>query len=373
MKKLTGLALLVIIISLAACKSETSRVLRSDATIASFSLQKNDSFPGLAEAVYKVEQLSDTGRIRLTDSIRFGTPIDSVVPKVTFTTTVAGAVYYIAGDMVTHTGNDTLNFEQSPVYLRVYSEDRKNEKWYRIETFVHKVDPDLFVVQRLTKQICPATPAEQMAFCQNDTFYFVTDDGFVRQQYYSLDGVQWTAVGSVPTNQKPALDNTLVANEDELPISGYAWASFPSASNREHDLYVGGYNEKGKMLATRWSVERYMQGGEKRHRVVNLSDESFFAALADAAMVHYGDKLYLFGGVDENMNIVDSVRCSVDEGMNWTGVDTTHMNLPKELRTRYRMSAFVHDNNIYLVGGQSRTEVFTDVYRIRLNSIDWEK
>lgn len=372
--KHTYLTLFIILIALVACKGKTKTVQSSDATVSAFALQKNDSFPGLAAAIYKVEQLSDTGRIRLKDSLRFGTPIDSVVPRVTFNATVAGAVYYVGDTMITFTGYDTLNFEKSPIYLRVYSEDRKNEKWYRIETFVHTVDPDLFVVERLTSQICTPTPAKQIAFCQNDTFYFVTDDGFQQHQYYSLDGAHWTTTTATPTIVTPKLDSTQVSNPELLPISSYAWASFPVASNRKHDFFVGGYNMAGQMLSTRWSVETYIQGGEQHQRVVNLSEEqSSFDAVADAAMVYYGDKLYLFGGVDKDMNIVDSVRCSIDEGMNWQGMDTTHMNLPTQLRTRYCMSAFVHDNNIYLIGGQSRKEVFTDVYRIRLNSIDWDK
>lgn len=371
--KHTYLTLLIILFALVGCKSKTTTVLSSDATVYAFSLQKNDSFPGLAEAVYKVEQLSDTGRIRLKDSIRFGTPIDSVIPKVTFNATVAGAVFYVADSAVTHTGNDTLDFSKSPVYLRVYSEDRENEKWYRIETFVHQVDPDLYVVEKVLDRICPPKPAQQVASCQNDTFFFLVDDGFTQQQYYSLDAVHWTTLSTPKTAPAPMLDSTLVPDATLRPISSFAWASFPAATNREHALFVGGYNVDGQMLSTRWDVETYTQGGEQRQRVANLSDErSKFEPLADAAMVYYGNQLFLFGGVDQDMNIVDSVRCSNDEGMNWQAVDTAHMNLPKQVRARYHMSAFVHNDYIYLIGGQSRTQMYTDVYRIRLNSIDWE-
>jgi hypothetical protein len=62
---------------------------------------------------------------------------------------------------------------------------------------------------------------------------------------------------------------------------------------------------------------------------------------------------------------------SKDEGMNWQPVDTTHFAYPQEAVGRYNQTIMVHEDNIYLVGGQNQNSHFTDVYVGRLNSITW--
>lgn len=85
------------------CDNEKIVSYYSTATISSFKFASNDSFPGLAEATFVVDNLPDTGRIYLKDSIRYGTPLDSVVPVITFTNTVSGAVYYFPDTTIHYT------------------------------------------------------------------------------------------------------------------------------------------------------------------------------------------------------------------------------------------------------------------------------
>ena len=62
---------------------------------------------------------------------------------------------------------------------------------------------------------------------------------------------------------------------------------------------------------------------------------------------------------------------SEDEGLNWYPIDTVHNRLMDVYTQRTQTSAFVHDNYIWLMGGQTRTEMYSDVMKGKLTSIDW--
>ena len=46
--------------------------------------------------------------------------------------------------------------------------------------------------------------------------------------------------------------------------------------------------------------------------------------------------------------------------------------LPEVYQARQKQTAIVRGNDIYLFGGQDQTSSYSDVYRGRLNSIDWK-
>ena len=80
----------------------------------------------------------------------------------------------------------------------------------------------------------------------------------------------------------------------------------------------------------------------------------------------------MFGGVDENMKYFGrDILISKDEGLNWTLADTTKNQLPEAYQARQKQNTIVLNNNIYLFGGQDAVHTYSDVYRGRLNSIDW--
>ena len=91
-----------------------------------------------------------------------------------------------------------------------------------------------------------------------------------------------------------------------------------------------------------------------------------------AAVVRYGDLFYLFGGVDaEAQYVTQTALYSDDEGLNWLPIDTTHNQLMHVYSPRTQTSALTRDNCIYLFGGQTRTEIFSDVLEGKLTRIDW--
>ena len=63
---------------------------------------------------------------------------------------------------------------------------------------------------------------------------------------------------------------------------------------------------------------------------------------------------------------------SENEGLTWTAADTTKNQLPEVYQARQKQTAIVRDNYIFLFGGQDSHITYSDVYRGRLNSIDWD-
>ncbi len=164
------------------------------------------------------------------------------------------------------------------------------------------------------------------------------------------------------------IEQTLPA---DFPISDYAALTFTSASNRLRAMVIGGFSATGESLNTRWNVE-YTE--DKGYTWTNFSiEQPTFGSLTGVSVIWYNEQFYLFGGVDANNQVGEYAMLeSHDEGMHWNVPDSTHNRLPDTYPLRSKSSVFVgSDNAIYIVGGQSRTQVFSDVYRGKLNSIDW--
>ena len=162
--------------------------------------------------------------------------------------------------------------------------------------------------------------------------------------------------------------------DDEFPISDFATVQFESASQRARAMIIGGYAENGKSLNTRWNFEyspQIAQNGGYRLSEFSI-DRPKFTTMTGISVIWYNDKLMLFGGVDANMTYFGrDILISEDEGLSWTKADTTKNQLPEVYQARQKQTAIVRDNNIYLFGGQDQTTTYSDVYKGRLNSIDW--
>ena len=437
---------------LVSCNKNTSSGITydvTDATIAAFYFASNDSFPGLAKAAFIVDDRVDTGLIHMADkdSMQFGTPLNKVVPRLKFNSVPAAAIYYMGDTSVVMTGYDTLDFTRAPLYVRVYANDRKHEKWYRIEPRVHQVDPYLYQWTTLSSAIPSAVPAEQQGILVDDQLYLFRNDGthtmlyryaslpassvtpvsaevsglptdcHVRRLvwdetsqrfcygdslgfYTSKDGVSFSATEYptfVPTDYKlltllMSFDDNVwaivqdassrsylaygevssqsmqILSEltDNFPMSDFAVSKFVGAGNREHGLIAGGYNAQGRMLNTIWSFESY----NGSYRMVNVAGPET-APFAGTAIVWYGNRLLALGGTDKNGNLLEGVRYSESEGMRWAEADSTWHILPTAFGARKRISVMTDGEYLYLMGGQSATQCFTDLYQGRLNSVDW--
>lgn len=154
------------------------------------------------------------------------------------------------------------------------------------------------------------------------------------------------------------------------PLSDFTAVTFTSTSLRPRVAIIGGYDTEGNSLSSLWNIEYSAADG---YRFANFAIQyPPFSAVVGASAVWYGKRCYLFGGVDADAQYLSSTALvSDDEGLTWLPIDTAHNRLMDVYSERTQTSAFVHNNCIFLMGGQSRTKMFSDVSKGKLTSIDW--
>lgn len=423
----------------------------SEALITSMKFTANDSFPGLGEAKFSIITSTDTGMIYNPDSLRFGTPIDSVIPALTFNHTPAYVVFYTGADStadtIVYTAADTIDFTVQPVRIYVMASDNETAKWYDVYVNVHTVDPDLYQWSCINNGIFSADGAESKAVLMGGKFYLFVNYGFQTKLYTSTDAATWSAAQTVSTLPEgcsvrkileangtlyyPAGDKLYTSTNgiswaatdysgkdfsllnmlycfndsiwgiaqlsdgklqfcnmaeggemtltgdilpDNFPVSEYAALPFAAASNRKRAMIVGGFDQFGNSLNTRWNIE-YLKG--KGYSMANFSiEQPAFESLTGAAIVVYDNELHMFGSVSADNSVGgDNQLISIDEGLNWFVPDSTKNLMPEDYRNRQKASVIVDENShyIYIIGGQNRSESFSDVYRGRLNKLTFKE
>jgi hypothetical protein len=155
---------------------------------------------------------------------------------------------------------------------------------------------------------------------------------------------------------------------NEFPISDFAATAFESSSERPRAMIVGGLDINGNPVNSRWNFEYIPK--DKKYRLKDFSiSQPTFHTLTGASIIQYNEQLMMFGGIDNDLEWNSNILYSDDEGMNWYVPDTACNQLPMEYQSRQNQSVIVNQKSIYLIGGQSRTASFSDVYRGRLNSL----
>jgi hypothetical protein len=134
-------------------------------------------------------------------------------------------------------------------------------------------------------------------------------------------------------------------------------------------MIVGGRSMNGEVVNSRWNIEYSTEG----YRIKDFSiSQPSFESLTGASIIQYNNHLVMFGGINNDLAMRSDMLYSDDEGMNWYVPDTAKNQLPDTYQSREKQTVIVDkDNNIYIIGGQSQTQTFGDVYRGFLNSINW--
>ncbi|MBQ4018402.1 MAG: hypothetical protein II605_04080 [Paludibacteraceae bacterium] len=433
----------LMVVIMTGCDNNTNTTtLSSVAQLKAFSFAKNDSFPGLAAAVFTIDERLDTGLVWNKDSMLYGTRLDSVVPRFTFATTPGAAFLTFPDTTVVLTGYDTLDFNPRPIYLTLRSADKSTTKVYEIRPSVHQIDPDLYTWTQLTAAVYPEDDSEQRVVELGADFVMVVSNGFELRVFRSADGAEWSSP-AVPTGLPAGTrvrqiisdgttlyygqDNAVYTSTDAVtwtahnvsydvrtmllywneqvwaltgdegnyelatyangaltltglrpdglfPVSDFASVTFHSPSLRERAMIIGGFAENGQSLNTRWNLEYSRHTPENNgYRLQEFSiDRPAFKSLTGISVIDYNGQLLLFGGVDDKMTYYGrDILISDDEGLNWYAADTAKNQLPEVYQARQKQTAIVRNNDIYLFGGQDKQTTFSDVYKGRLNSIDW--
>ena len=201
-----------------------------------------------------------------------------------------------------------------------------------------------------------------MLFEYNNKVWCIIQDKHTQQ----LKLATITGDSIIPTTNITGLTNGYLPSN--FPISDFAATEFESSSERPRAMIVGGRDINGKPINTRWNLEYIKTNDTYRFKDFTISQPTFHT-LTGASIIQYGGQLMMFGGIDNDLEWNSDILYSDDEGMNWYIPDTTNNQLPLEYQSRQNQSVIVHNNSIYIVGGQSNSVSFSDIYRGRLNSL----
>lgn len=416
-------------------KEYSKTEISSDARLKAFFFKAEDSIPGLGAAVFTIDEAA--GKVFNPDSLPFKTPIDRVRPSVQLAST-AGSIMFVGQDTVHLTGTDTIDFRVQPVRLRNYASDGVSMKEYDIYVNVHQVEPELYDWRQLLSAVYSHDALSQKVILVDDKFYLFVNNGvgntlhlstdartweqkdviglpqhmdfrqvvWLANNFYvvadgvlytSSDGCQWSACkaeGHTFVSLLFVFNGSMwaVAQEGEstalrfasstdgnswqltsevpatFPLADYAALAFTARTGKPKAIVMGGISADGTIRDTRWTTENGTEW-------IDLSmDKLPFGSLAGASLIHYDDKLLLFGGVDaDNQVMAVQIWQSVDEGMHWTQPNPEYNSFPEAYKARTGQTVCVDKNKfIYIIGGRTRTEVLSDVWRGKLNRMDFK-
>lgn len=203
-----------------------------------------------------------------------------------------------------------------------------------------------------------------LLFVLENQLWSVVQNTATEAHYFarSIDGLTWTVAEALPAS---------------FPVSDFAAVSFKSRTNKPKALVVGGFAADGTLLSKSWSVEYNVNS---QYNWVDFSlENNTLDTLSGASIIAYADKLLLFGGMDNDNNVLDNFYMeSIDEGLSWRATDSTYntitdYDLEYSYEPRSYQSVVLRDDvhEIYLFGGRTKFEVFTDVWRGKLNKLSF--
>ena len=255
--------------------------------------------------------------------------------------------------------NQTLNGLPTPCHVRDIVQ--KDDQLYYINNSQLFRSTDLYNWTETDYSTAAFEPIN-MLLAYNDQVWCIVQDTTTKQ--LALATIQNDSIVQ-STDIIELQDNDSL---DNFPISDFAATAFESSSERPRAMIVGGRDINGNPLNSRWNFE-YIPT-EKKYRLKNFSiSQPTFHTLTGASIIQYNEQLMMFGGIDNDLEWNSNILYSDDEGMNWYVPDTACNQLPMEYQSRQNQSVIVNQNSIYLIGGQSHTTSFSDVYRGRLNSL----
>lgn len=186
----------------------------------------------------------------------------------------------------------------------------------------------------------------------------------VKSYYFatSADGAAWQLGTALPA---------------QFPVADFAALSFKSRTNHPKALVMGGYSAAGTLLRNAWSVQRNVYN---EYKWVDFSVENnSLGSLAGASIIHYDNKLLMYGGMDVEDNVREHFYMeSIDEGLTWRPADTINNVIQDTLLSiKYTPRSYqsvIHKEDthqIFLIGGRTKTTVFSDVWAGKLNRMSF--
>jgi hypothetical protein len=359
--------------------TNTATTISSDATFVSLTLAKNDS---VKSAVFTL--VGDT--IVNLDSLPYKTKVDSVYPTFSFKSTVGIRILFPAGfkkDSVALTGNDTINFTQV-VRVRNLASDNKATALYYVKVNVHKVEPKLYVWNKLNDIAGPNAP-NQKTIVFNDKLFYYSNDGTGSYLYTSIDGNDWsseTVTGlpaSIPLSDMIQFNGKLYLSQDGYNIysstDGITWTKFVSDYNFKSMLYVFGDKLWAVVQSSSETFCRFASFTETDGWVVRGEIPANFP-VRDFTSVTFSSrtgkpKVLLIGGYPLSSELLLKNRWSSEDGVYWVDFSISNHSLDT---LAAGASVISYGDKLLLFGVRSDSAIYTSHFRQSIDEgLSWQR
>lgn len=186
--KIFAIASVLSLFGLGACNStyEPGESIASSVAVYSFSIRStNNALAGIDTVFFSVDLVN--ARIFNADSLPYGTKITSIVPSVKTLDGVSVCEFHVIRpgladtvyNMISHP-EDSINFSNGPVRLRIVSPDAAVERYYSVSINVHKMKGDSLEWAMSARKALPteltSPVASGLAATEKGTAYCVTAD-----------------------------------------------------------------------------------------------------------------------------------------------------------------------------------------------------
>jgi hypothetical protein len=232
-------------------------VISTNAAFSSLTFASNDSLPNISTAAFTVQYdplVGDSVIVNL-DSIAYKTRIDSfkIIPTFAFKTSSRATLFFTNGDSTVISGSDSVNFSLIDK-VKNYATDGVTHKTYKIKVNVHKVQPELYIWNKVFSDLDSHNATNQKALVFNNNIYYYLNDGSSTYLYTSSDGYIWTAsnenVNGLPAkaslNDMILFNGKLYLSPDGSNIysssNGVDWTKFSLDYNFKSFLFI--FNSK---------------------------------------------------------------------------------------------------------------------------------
>lgn len=208
---------------------------------------------------------------------------------------------------------------------------------------------------------------QSLLFVLNNQLWAVVQSNGTYHFAISNDGVTWNmTTGTIP---------------DNFPVSDFAAVSFTEPTGTQKVLVVNGISAGGNLLNNRWSTENGVYWAD-----FSIENHSLDTLAVGASVIAYDNKLLAFGQRTDNGKAY--YKISKDDGLSWINPDSVRNVLPEALKLSPRAYSSVlvfnpatypkinqasmkteieKSNRIFIVGGESGSIVYSDVWTGKLN------
>ena len=353
-----------IVIFLTSCLATTTDTVAvsNDATFTSLTFATNSSIPYLSTAAFT---LVDSTIVNL-DSLPYKTRIDSVFPTFSFTSTSAAFLHNLdtpANDSVLITGKDTINFNIHYM-VRNFATDQKSYRDYFIKVNVHKIQPELYVWNRLKDNLSSLNIKHQKAIILNDNLLYFINDGSANYLYTSSNGNIWdqpTTITDLPNNTSLS-DMTLFKGNLYLTQNSEAIYSSKNGSSWVSTKSMTNYNFKSLLFAlndTLWAITQSKSDNSKYY-FARSSDgiswpENKYVVIPNNFPVNDFSALSFTARTKKPKAIVIGGKYTNGKIMSWSTENGTYwIQLSNENHTLDTLAAgssiIAYDNKLFLFG-----------------------